>query len=236
MNILAAILAFAASHTLAEPYTAKLYALDSKREKQLFRLQRVEEKNGEALNATVRFFSPTDPKSTEALVTEEITFENGNLKKYVIRSQLPPSEGSLEIRDGKAYFSYARAGEKPNTDDEDLTPNLVTGPTLTDYIRQPEHFEKLKRDEDVKVRFASIERGETVGFTFSRSRIYEEGGRQLIEFKMKATSFIIAAIVDPLYFTYELKTRKPVSIRGRTLPKQLSGGKWHDLDVEFVYD
>lgn len=235
-SALAFLLALVSNSAVAEPYTAKLYAIDSKREKQLFRLQRVEEKQGANLKATVRFFSPTDPKSTEALVTEEIFFENGNLKKYLIHSKLPPAEGSLEIRDGKVYFSYARAGEKPNTDDEDMAPNLVIGPTITDYIRQPEHFDKLKQDEDVKVRFASVERAETVGFTFSRSRIYEEGGKQLLEVKMKATSFIIAAIVDPLYFTYELETRKPVAIRGRTLPKQLVDGKWKDLDIDFVYD
>jgi hypothetical protein len=215
------------------PYTAKLYDLQSSRSKVLFKAVRTEETKGDELKATVRF---TQPDGTEPALTEEIWFEKGNLKRYLIHSKVPPAEGALEIREGKVWFKWDRVGEKPKSDDEDMVDNLVIGPMIVPYLQRPDVFEKLKQDESIKLRFASVERNETVGFTFSRSRLFKEGDRELLEIKMKASSFIIAAIVDPLYFVYDVATRKCVYVKGRTLPKQLVDGKWKDLDVEFVYD
>lgn len=226
----------ALSSAWADPYTAKLYELNSNRAKVLFKLVRTEEKKDNTLKATVKFTLPDAPANAAPEVTEEIWFENGNLRRYLIHSQRPPAEGSLEVRDGKVWFKYDRVGDKPKSDDEDMVDNLVIGPTIVAYLQRPEVFEKLKKDEDVKVRFASVERNETVGFTFSRSKVYPEGGRDLMEVKMKASSFIIAAIVDPLYFTFDAATKKILWIKGRTLPKQLVDGKWKDLDAELVYD
>lgn len=53
---------------------------------------------------------------------------------------------------------------------------------------------------------------------------------------MKPTSFIIAALVDPLVFTFEKKTARLLEMKGRTLPKLRKGEKWKDLDAFITYD
>ena len=50
-------------------------------------------------------------------------------------------------------------------------------------------------------------------------------GRPAVTIKMKPSSFIIAAIVDPLNFTFLKDTRQIAELVGRTTPKQLGGWK-----------
>ena len=60
-------------------------------------------------------------------------------------------------------------------------------------------------------------------------------GRPAVTIKMKPC-FIIAAIVDPLNFTFLKDTRQIAKLFGRTTPKQLGGGKWKDLDADIIRD
>jgi hypothetical protein len=52
---------------------------------------------------------------------------------------------------------------------------------------------------------------------------------------MKPTSFVIAAIVDPLFLTFRKDGMKILQIKGRTMPKRAVDGKFKDLDVDTVY-
>jgi len=54
---------------------------------------------------------------------------------------------------------------------------------------------------------------------------------------MGASSPIIAALVDPLYFTVEkVPPHRVFQYAGRTTPKIRTGGKWNDLDAVTVFD
>jgi predicted lipoprotein with Yx(FWY)xxD motif len=60
--------------------------------------------------------------------------------------------------------------------------------------------------------------------------------KSAIVIKMKPSSFIISALVNPLYFTMTEKDGVLLAIKGRTVPKLKSGSGFTDLDVETTYE
>jgi len=78
---------------------------------------------------------------------------------------------------------------------------------------------------------------ETVGFTFIKEAKGAPNRPNVAIIRMEPTSRIIAALVDPLFFTME--TAPPHNIldcSGRTTPKVQVKGKWKDLDAFTVFD
>jgi hypothetical protein len=53
---------------------------------------------------------------------------------------------------------------------------------------------------------------------------------------MKPSSFVIAAIVDPIFFHFDKETKKLILVNGRVVPKQKVDGQWKDLDGLLVLD
>ena len=74
-----------------------------------------------------------------------------------------------------------------------------------------------------------------MGFKLFQEKAFEKDGKPVVEFIMKPTSIIIAAIVDPIHFIFSKENRDIVEIDGRTLPKKEVDGKLKDSDPEIVY-
>jgi hypothetical protein len=213
----------------ARPYTAKVYEIGSNRSKLLFNLKRTEKDLGNAkLEAKVVF---TDVATNKEAVTEDVLYERERPVKYVLKKPQINEEGQLEIKDGKLLFSYTAEG-KTKTDDEDDVPNLIMGPYVVEYLTK--HWDTLVKGDEVKTRFAALDRKETVGFTFKR--IDQEKNPEQVVIRMKPSSFIIAAMVHPLIFTFDKASKKLHTVVGRTLPKRRVDDKWKDLEAEIVYD
>ena len=105
------------------------------------------------------------------------------------------------------------------------------------YVRATELTDALSRGEKVKCRYIVVPRSETVGFTFVKDSETTWQGRSVLVVRMEATSRIIAALVDPLFFTMEKDApHRTVQYVGRTTPKIQVGGKWKDLDAVTVFD
>jgi hypothetical protein len=214
----------------ARPYTAKVYEVGSNRTKLLYNLTRTEKDlGGGKLEAKVVF---SDPQTSKEAVTENVIYEGGRPVRYALKKPQIGQEGLLEIKDGKLLFSYTEDG-KADTDDEKDVPNLIIGPYVVEYLTK--NWDTLAKGEELKARFAALDRKETVGFTFKKIED-EKAGPGKVVIRMKPTSFIIAALVDPLLFTFDGATRKLHSVLGRTLPKRQVDGKWKDLDAEIIYD
>ena len=228
-----AILALASMGTLAEKSvraadnSAVIYERDSAKSAVLFRFTHTESPDGKSAKNVY-----TDAQGQEAVI-EEMSFDQGRLVRYVFLQKQLDEKGSLEIKDGKVLFSYTHGG-KTETDDEKLTPDLVSNYTLIPYIQA--HWQALMKGDTVGIRYGAVERKETVGFKlFKVEEKKSPSGKDLAVIKMKPTSFVIAALVDPVLFTLEKDTLKPVEILGRVVPRQKADGKWKDLDARFVF-
>jgi hypothetical protein len=213
----------------AEAYHATVYQVGSAQQKVLFQLLREESVQGTTLQIHSRF---TDPASQAVEVSEETTLEGGKLLRYVQEQRQLGARGELELRDGKAWFSWTQAG-KTEKDSEDAAENLIVGPTTVSYLQK--NWETLMKGDTVPARWAALDRKETVGFKFFRIAELKWNGQDAVQIKMKPSSFVIAALVDPLIFTFDKDGKHLLELVGRTLPKQKVDGKWKDLDADIVY-
>ena len=165
--------------------------------------------------------------------TEEATLENGLLVKNIITQHQTGEKASIEVRDGQIYFSRTNSGEKEKTASEKLKQPLLVPAAFAHFVKT--HWESLAKGEALEFRFAVWQRLETVGFQFKKVKDEGEGDNKVLVLKMKPTSFIISALVDPLTFRYAYKNQRIISYEGRVSPKIKKGDSFKDLDALVVY-
>ncbi|MCB0421469.1 MAG: hypothetical protein KDD61_10770 [Bdellovibrionales bacterium] len=205
---------------------SSIYEMKSQRKKLLFTSQferRVSE--GKEIE-TVKFFDP----SGELAVEEEVRFSNGQVESFVEKSFQTKAEGLIKVVMNRVLFEWSVEG-KVKKDDEALKGNFVTGLSLVRFVHK--NWEPLKAGKEIDIRFAVPHRLETVGFSLKRQTQKEKKGSLLI--KMKPSSFIISALVDPVYFTFDESSKELRSYVGRVKPKKKVNNSWKDLDAEVVY-
>ncbi len=166
------------------------------------------------------------------LVVEQLAVKEGHISQYVIQHKQLKENGSLEVKDGKLSFSYTANG-KTSTSVEDAPKNLVAGPSLVPFIEK--NWSEIVKGETISFRYAVLDRRETVGFKVFKTEEGKRGDIPTLTIKMKPTSFVIAAIVDPVMLVFSAKDRSLLEITGRTLPKKSVNGSWENLDPEMIF-
>ncbi len=219
---------------MAKPVELKAEVLDLKNPAEvLFHFQR-----SETLGAQVsRKF--TDPAGT--LVAEEsVNYEKGQLKKLTLNHVQLQQSGFVEVTEESLNFSYTKDG-KTKTSDEKRKGDLVSSDQIYAYING--HWSDLMAEKTIDIRFPVLDRLETVGFKFFKVEDADRNGIKCIVIKMKPSSFVIAALVDPILFYFHPTEMRPdghklLEVVGRTLPKKKDGNKWKDLDatLKFKYE
>lgn len=227
------LIARASSAANDPEFLAKVFDPDSNKQKLMFTYKHTSEAKGDARVIT-NVYSDADGKLAAVETVEFVKDgEFERVRKYHMSQKQLGAEGKVEIKDGKVLFTYERDG-KTKTDDEKLTDNFVVGPSITAYLQR--NWEQIARGGRVPVRMAVPDRAETVGFEFFRDRTETVGGQKVYVLKMKPSSFLIAALVKPLFFHYTADGSKLIEVHGRTQVKQRSEDKWKDLDAVTVYE
>ncbi|MBI3534520.1 MAG: hypothetical protein HY072_03400 [Deltaproteobacteria bacterium] len=224
------ILLMVFNNAFAMNFTAKLYELNSDQKNLLFQMKREETKVQDNLSVKNTI---TDLQGKEA-VLEELTLVEGKISKYLIHQKQLGDERVLEVKDNKILFRTTNKNGETKMDEEKLVANLVVGPTVLDYLRK--NWDVILKGETLAIRYAALDRRETVGFKFFKESDIKCGNQDCVLVKMKPTSFIIAALVDPLLFTFEKTSAKLLELKGRTLAKRNLNGDWKDLDAHIVYE
>ncbi len=227
MKNLFLILSLFMTCTASFAFKGYVYEKGSDRKKILYTIEREEIKNDNKESLKISYM---DPKGILA-VKEIALFEDNVLTKYSVDFPRRKEKGSVTVQDKKLLFKYTKEGETDD-DDEKLTDNFIVGLSMTK--NKEKNWQKVVDGETLKTRFGVPKRKETVGFSYFRVKD-KEIDKKVMVVKMKPSSFIISTLVDPLYFSFNLETKKLISFVGRTKPKQLVKGKWKDLDAETVY-
>ncbi|MCB0355792.1 MAG: hypothetical protein KDD40_02235 [Bdellovibrionales bacterium] len=209
----------------AHCFKGSVYELNSNRGKLLYNIERTNN-----INDNKEFLSLVfkEPNGTLA-VTEEAYFTDDQLTKYSVTYHRRNEKGLIEVKNGKVYFTYTKDG-KTKTNDEKWVDNFIVGLSTNKFILK--NWDALLDGKTLNVRFGVDYRRDTVGFNLFRTK---ETSLDIMTIKMKPSSFIISALVDPVYMDYDVKTKKLIAFRGRVRPKQNVNGKWKDLDGETVY-
>lgn len=209
---------------------ATLYDLKSHRETKLYTLE---------IQLSAKDDGVYSETSFRDLSGKEVVHESGfvkgaNIQRYEITRAQTSEKGRFEVVGDKIHFEYEGPNGKKKTAEEKIKGTLLAVPSFNAFVK--ENWETLDSGKGLDVRFAVWDRLETVGFTLQKTGTKEDQPNDpWIELRMKPTSFIIAALVDPIYLYYSTKTKKLMVMKGRVAPKIERDGKWKDLDAETVY-
>nr|WP_295900752.1 hypothetical protein [uncultured Bdellovibrio sp.] len=228
MTVLIALLMPLFSFSQDATTSATLYDLKSNQAKKLYTLdvQLSAQDDGIHSKAT---YKDIDGKE---VVREDGVVKGAQVLRYEINQGQTQEKGRFVVDGDLIRFEYEGKGKKKNAEEKIKGPLLSTA-NFNAFVR--ENWDKLNTGKGMDVRFAVWDRLETVGFTLQKMGEVEKGGDKWMELRMKPTSFIIAALVDPIFLWYAQSDKKLMLMKGRVAPKQLKDGKWKDLDAEAVY-
>ncbi|MDG0816530.1 hypothetical protein [Bdellovibrio svalbardensis] len=215
-----------------EKSSAVLYDLKSNQSKKLYTLsiEATSIDGGTRLQTTYRDLEGK-------IIAQEKGFSIGDdLKEYTVERPQTNEKGHIEVRDGRVYFEYEGPGGKTKKDDEKVKGKVLCVANFTAFVRQ--NWDSLVAGKAIPVRYAVWDRRETVGFTLEKMGESDHSGKKWLEIRMKPTSFVIAAIVDPIHLWYSVEGKNLMLMKGRVLPKiqgSSHSDQWKDLDAETVY-
>lgn len=219
--------------------TGAVYSSEPESKKLLYKFTRTTTRSG----TTVRVQRDYTYPDGKPAAREVITYEGDSLVSFELEELQIGASGSAKIRRDTANpgkngidFSYSKEpGAKPKLRTEALAENTLNSDMIATFLAS--HWDKLARGEKVKSRYLVVPRTETVGFTFVKEPDAPGQDQKVMIVKMEATSVILAALVDPLFFTLEKEPpHRVLRYAGRTTPKIQAGGKWKDLDAVTVFD
>ena len=219
--------------------TASIYGQGADSKKLLFNFKRVATRLGSTLKVE-RDFTYPDGKPA---VRERVIYEGDELVSYEFEAVQLGAAGSAKLRydpgnpaKGEINFEYrSEAGRRARTARESVKGIPLISDMVGPFLAS--NWDALARGEDVKCRYIVVQRRETVGFTFVKSGESTWQGKPMLLVKMEVSSLLLAALVDPLYFTIEKAAPHHVQqYVGRTTPKIQAGTKWKDLDAVTVFD
>lgn len=217
------------SSASAEVVTGEVFKKDSNRKELLYQFKNTITESGGVHKAEAQFIELTG----EAAAIETSEREGTNLKRYEMDHKQTGRKGSIVVEGKKVKFNFEENGKKKSEEAEDLKDNFVVGHTLVPYVSS--RWKELMDGKTVDIRYGVWDRQETVGFSLFKVGQEKINDKDVILLKFKPTSFIIAAIVDPVIFRFSTDGKELVGMVGRVVPKRKDGNKWKDLDAEVVY-
>jgi len=219
----------------------RIYEGNSDAGKLLFTFKRVATRSGTTLSVERDYQYPDGKPAAR----EQVVYEGNDLVLYRLEELQIGAAGSANVRrdlqhptKGAIDFDYSpnvRTGAKPKSRTESFQNDTLINDTVGPFLAA--HWDQLIRGEKVKCRYIVVPRMETVGFAFRKDSETTWHSLRVIIVKMEPSSRIIAALVEPLFFTIETApSHRVLRYAGRTTPKIQAGGKWKDLDAVTVFD
>lgn len=219
------VLGFLVVHSVAQAnYTGEMFEIGSNKTKKLFSVK-VETKiegDKEVMIAVI-----TDPAG-QVVLTEKTLTQKGQIIDSQIEQKQIETTATIEVKGDKVLFTKTKDG-KTKSDDEKKKDTFVTSGNFQSFVRS--RWDELVAGKTVEFRYGVWDRMETVGFEIKK--IGDEDKKIVLQ--MKPSSMIIAALVNPIQFTFSTVTKNLAEMKGRVGPKQNVNGKWKDLDAEVVY-
>ena len=214
--------------------TGTIYETASGTNKILFTFKRTAVRSNSAVHVTRDFLYPNGNLAARELAV----FDLGHLVSFRLDERQTGARGSATVRGSTLLFDWVEgegASARKKTDSEKVQPNILVSDMLSYFIAA--RWDELASGTAVNFRFIAQSRLETVGFKLVKEADVTWRGSPAIRLRMEPSSFLIAQIVDPLFFIVEKSGEHHIlEYIGRTTPKAREGNKWKDLDARTIYD
>ena len=240
-----AISTFADAYEEPKSLNGTIYGTDSGTNKVLFSFKRKSYVEDEKAGIVRVIRSYLNPDGSVAAV-ETVIYNHGKLASFSLSqnqtgaygSAVVVAAGSKNPAAKKINFEWTAgdAGKsKTKSSSETLQNDTLVGDMIPYFMTS--HWPQLVRGEAVEFRFIVPDRLETVGFRLVKDSDTIWNGKPVLRVRMEASNFIVARLVDPLFFMVEKEPPHRIfEYLGRTTPKMREGGKWKDLDARSVFD
>lgn len=224
------LLAWQAQPVAAQESTVKLDLYELNSSTLIYRgLRREIEKNGVVNETTVY----TDLKGVEIHKIEVIyRKKNLGLVSYRLRDLVIGKEADLTYRDGKVAIRFLeKSGEDEDTDEVEWTETVAFSSAVVPLIVRG--WERLLGGGEVVFDYLVPSRQETVEFRVRMDRRGSLNGVKATFMRMEPDSWIIRALVDPIFFIIEDDPRHRIlEYQGRSSIPTKEGD---DQDLRLVY-
>ena len=154
-------------------------------------------------------------------------FPDGLVTAEMIHGQTGVS-ASVAVSNGRATFTL-REGENEKTADEIVRDPVVAGPTMFGFILT--HWDQLTNGATIPIRFAVLERGETIGFVLDKAS--DKDGRTII--RMRPSSMLVRLAAATTYFQFDSVSRQIIEYTGRVPPLEHVNDRLETLDARVQY-
>ena len=188
-------------------------------------------KEGDLVYNKVIFSGPEGEQSIE-----ESWEKDGKVQKTILESKVLQKRSQLEVKNGKVFYQVTdlKDGSVKKSDD-DAEENLVVPSTMMSYIKS--FSEKIAKGEKVQVKVAVLDRRES--FTFNIKKIKDDktiDGEAIQVLEMAPASFIVSAVVKPMYFYVKPKTGEMFAFEGESGLRRKVGNSWEKMQVRSAYE
>jgi hypothetical protein len=147
---------------------------------------------------------------------------------YTLHANQQGQTGQVHIENGEVSFLVRDArGERRRV--EKTRDPVVVGPTLVGHIHR--NLGNLRAGQKLPVRMAILDRLETIGFQLQA--LASPPGQTRV--RMTPSSIVLAALIDPVTFTFETASGKLLHLEGRVPPRVRKGDRLKDLDARVEY-
>jgi hypothetical protein len=205
-------------------YEGRVYPLDG-RSGTLFRYERRVQTTGSSVTST---HLTHDPSGAVVVVQSAVHSPTYDLTTAATIHRQTGASATVAVENGEATFMLTDGGRQ-SVSHERVEDPVVAGPTMFGFILA--HWDELERGVTIPIRFALLERGETLGFVLDKVPASE--GRTTI--RMKPTSLLVRMAVAPTYFEFETASRRILEYTGRVPPMEQVDDRLQTLDARVAY-
>jgi hypothetical protein len=188
-------------------------------------------KEGEIQSSSTTFMGPEGIQVTETSIEKA-----GHVKKAVVENRALQKRCELEVREGKVHYTVTDLQDQSvKTATDDAEENLVVSSTVISYVTP--HFEELQAGKELRLKVAVLDRRESFSFVIKKIRNeVAVDGSQIMVLEMVPTSFIVKALVDPMYFYVKPKSSELFAFEGRSALRRKQGNQYKEMNVRTAYE
>jgi hypothetical protein len=142
---------------------------------------------------------------------------------------------SVEVKDGKAYFTLVHDDGRKEEAKESVDDSVVVPSTLMAYLKP--RMKSLIAGSEVTVKMAVLDRKAAYTFDIKKMGTTKGvAGAEVLVLRMKPANWIIAQIVDPMFFYLDQKGDRLIGFDGRSALRREDGDKLRDIDAKVAYN
>lgn len=162
--------------------------------------------------------------SGDTLTEEKVEYNKGEFVRYDMDQKQLKQKAWIEVSAKEVTFNLKKFRKKNYPITEKRKSHFIIGLQVVPIVLK--NWDRLMAKESVEVRLGVWHRQESIGFELSQEKVSD--GQLVV--KMNPTSMFIRAVVNPIYFHFDSKTKDLISYVGRVTPKEKRGRDYYDYD------